>query len=85
MEVDATVPFPVGSVSVGFSLDVILGGDRVAMLDAEYFDLIIAKGTKLNSWKWVKKRESQFGELNKLKLKVVVLHDGSGKEVDSAS
>ena len=31
--------------------------------------------------KWVKKRESQIGELDKLKLKVVILYDGIDKEV----
>ena len=35
----------------------------------------------MNSRKWVKKRESQIGELDKFKLKAVVLHDGIGKEV----
>jgi len=34
----------------------------------------------LNQQKWVKKRESQIGELDKLKLTVVVLYDGVGKE-----
>ena len=29
----------------------------------------------------MKKRESQIGELDKLNLKVVILHDGIGKEV----
>jgi len=29
----------------------------------------------------VKKREYKIGELDKLKLKAVVLHDGIGKEV----
>jgi len=29
----------------------------------------------------VKKHESQVGEHDKLKLKVVILHDGIGKEV----
>jgi len=29
----------------------------------------------------VKKHESQISELDKLKLKVIILHDGIGKEV----
>jgi len=35
VEVDATPPSPVGSVSVRISPDVIPGEDRVAVLDAE--------------------------------------------------
>ena len=35
----------------------------------------------MNPRKWVKKRESQIGELDKLKLKVIVLHDDIGKEI----
>jgi len=50
-------------------------------MDTEHVKLFAAKGTKLNPRKWVKKRESQIGELHKLKLKVVILHDGIGKEV----
>ena len=81
VEVDATPPPPVDSVSVGISPDVTSGGDCVATIDIEHVELVTAKETKLNSRKWVKKRESQIGELNKLKLKVVVLHDDIGKEV----
>ena len=40
------------------------------------------KETKLNSRKWVKKHESQVDELDKLKLKVIILHDGIGKDVN---
>jgi len=40
------------------------------------------KETKLNSRKWVKKYESQVDELDKLKLKVIILHDGIGKDVN---
>ena len=61
------------------------GGDHAASFDAEQVedidenvDLFAAIGTKINSHRWVKKRESQVG--NRDKLKVVVLHDGS-KEV----
>jgi len=43
--------------------------------------LFVAKETKLNPRKWVKKHESQINELDKLKLKVVILHDGIGMEV----
>jgi len=35
VEVDATPPSSVGSVSVEISLDVTMGGDYVAVLDAE--------------------------------------------------
>ena len=46
MKVDAIPPSPVGSVSVGISLDVTPGGDRVAVLDAEHVELFVAKETK---------------------------------------
>ena len=51
MKIDATLPSPVGSVSVGISLDVTPGGDLVSILDAEQVDLIVVKRTKLNSRK----------------------------------
>ena len=35
IEVDATLPLPVGSISVKISPVVTLGGDRVAALDVE--------------------------------------------------
>jgi len=49
------------------------------MMDTEQVELVAAKETKLNPWKWVKKYESRIGELDK--LKVVVLHDDIDKEV----
>ena len=64
VEVDATLPSPVGSVSVGISPGVTPGGDHVAVLDTEQVDLIAVKGTKLNPGKCIKKRESQIGELD---------------------
>jgi len=81
VEVDATPPPPVDSVSVEISSDVTLGGDQVAIIDTEQVELVATKGTKLNPRKWVKKYESQIGELDKLKIKAVVLHDDIGKEV----
>ena len=88
MEVDATPPPPVGSISVRTSPDVTSGGDLVASFDAEQVEdidenvkLFAAIGTKKNPRKWVKKHESQVGERDKLKLKTIVLHDGIGKEV----
>jgi len=48
VEVDATPPSPVGSVSIGISPDVTPGGDHVAILDAEHVDFIVAKRTKKN-------------------------------------
>ena len=48
MEVDATLPFPVGLVSVGFSSNVTPGGDHVTVLDAEQVELFAVKGTKKN-------------------------------------
>ena len=65
MEVDATPPPPIDSVSVEISSDVTLGGDQVAIIDTEQVELVAAKGTKLNPRKWVKKHESQVGELDK--------------------
>jgi len=38
-------------------------------------------GIKIKSRKLAKKHESQVSERDKLKLKVVVLHDGIGKKV----
>jgi len=86
VEVDATSPTPVGSVSVRTSPDVTPGGDHAASFDVEQVEdidenveLFAAIGTKIKSQKWVKKHESQVGDRDKLQLKVV-LHDGS-KEV----
>ena len=83
MEVDATPPSPVGSVSVKTSPDVIPGGDHVARVDteqvediAENVELFAAIGTKVKPRSWVKKHESQACVCDKLKLKAVVLHDG---------
>ena len=59
-----------------------LGGDRVVVLDAEQNKFSATKGTKKNPHQWIiKKRESQVGELNQLKLKVIVLYDNIGKEI----
>jgi len=59
VEVDATPPPPVGSVSVRTSLDVTPGGDHVASFDAEQvkdidenIELFAAIGTKINPRKW---------------------------------
>ena len=88
VEVDATPPPPVGSVSVRISLDMTPGEDHIASFDAEQVEdidenveLFAAIGTKINLRKWVKKYESQAGKRDKLKLKVVVLHDGIGKKL----
>ena len=87
MKVDVTPLSPIGSVSVRTSPDVTPSGDHIASFDAEQVediygnvDLFAAIGTKINLQKWVKKQESQVGEHDKLKLKVV-LHDGIGKKV----
>jgi len=87
VEVDATPPPPVGSVSVRTSPDVTPGGDHVVSFDAEQtegidenVELFAAIRTKIKPRKWMKKHESQVGERDKLKLKVT-LHDGIGKEV----
>ena len=84
MEVDATLPSPDGSVSVKTSRDVTPGGDHVASFDAEQVEnidenveLFTAIGTKIKPRKWVNKHESQACDRDKLKLKAVVLHDGS--------
>ena len=42
--------------------------------------IFAAIGTNINPQKWMKKHESQVYDRDKLKLKAVVLHDGS-KEV----
>jgi len=88
VEIDATPPPPVGSVLIRTSPDVTPGEDHVASFDAEQVEhidenvkLFKAIKTKINPRKWVKKHESQVGERDKLKLKVIVLHDGIIKEV----
>ena len=62
-------------------------GDLIASFDAEQVEnidenveLFVAIGTKVKPRKWVKRYESQACDRDKLKLKAVVLHDGS-KEV----
>ena len=84
VEVDATPPSPVGSVSVKTPLDVTLGGDYIARVDTEQVEdidenveLFAAIGTKVKPRTWVKKHESQACDRDKLKLKAVVLHNGS--------
>ena len=64
MEVDATPPSSVCSVSVRTSPDVILGEDHVARVDteqvkdiAENVELFAAIGTKVKPRTWVKKHE----------------------------
>ena len=88
MEIDGTPPPAVGSVSVKISPEVISGGDLVAAFDVEQVEdidddveLFVAIGTNMNPRKWMKKCEPQVSELDKLKLKAVVLHDSIGKEV----
>ena len=83
MDVDATPP-PVGSVLVKTSPDVTPVGDHVASFDAEQVEdidenveLFTAIGIKIKPRKWVKKHEFQACDRDKLKLKAVVLHDGS--------
>ena len=83
VEVDATPPPSVGSVSVRTSLNMIPGGDHIASFDVEQVEdidknveLFAAIGTKMKPRKWVKKHESQVCDRDKLKLKDV-LHDGS--------
>ena len=83
VEVDATPPSPVGSVSVKTPPDVIPGGVHDTKGDAEQVDDIVedvelfaAIGTKVKPRSWLKKHESQACGRDKFKLKVVVLHDG---------
>jgi len=61
VEVDATPPSPVGTVSFGMSPDVISGGDHVASLNVEQVEdveVFAVTETKMNLRKWVKKHES---------------------------
>jgi len=53
----------------------------LSVLDAKQVKLFAVKEIKLNPRKWVKKYESQIGELDKHKLKDVALHGGIGKGV----
>jgi len=62
------------------------GEDHVARVDTEQVEnidenveLFAAIRTKVKLRTWVKKHESQACDRDKLKLKVVVLHDGSEK------
>ena len=66
--------------------DVTLGENHVASFDTKQVEdidenvkLFAAIGTKINPWRWVKKHEPQVGDRDKLKLKAVVLEDGSKK------
>ena len=84
VEVNATPPSLVSSVSVKTSPDVTPGGDHVVRADVEQVEdidenveLFAAIGTKVKPHTWVKKHESQACDRDKLKLKDVVLHDGS--------
>ena len=84
VEVDATPPSPVGSISEWTLPDVTPGGDHVASFDAEQGDdinenveLFAAIGTKEKPRKWVIKHESQACDRDKLELKAVVLDDDS--------
>ena len=61
VEVDATPPPPVGSVSVRTSSDVIPSGDHIARFHAEQVEdidenveLFVAIGTKINPRNWVR-------------------------------
>jgi len=85
VKVDATSPSPVTSISFGISPNVTTGGDLVTNLNAENIDkdveLFTAIGTKMNPQKWVKKHESQVGELDQFKLKTVALHDDRDEEI----
>ena len=70
VEVDATPPPPIGSISVRISVDVTPDGDHVVTLDAkqvedinEDVELFAAIGTKMNPWKWVKNSEPRVSEL----------------------
>ena len=60
------------------------GGDHVARVDTEQVEDIVenvklfaAIGIKVKPRKWVKKHESVACDHDKLKLKAVILHDGS--------
>ena len=86
VEVDTIPSPPVGSVLVRTSPDMTPSGDHVASFDAEQVEdidenveLFTAIGTKIKPRKWMKKYESQACDRDKLKLKAVVLHDGSKK------
>ena len=74
VEVDATSPSPVGSVSVKTSLDVTPGENHVARVDteqvediAENVELFASIRTKVKPCTWVKKHESQACDRDKLK------------------
>ena len=70
VEVDATPPSPVGSVSVRTSPNVTPSGDHVASFGVEQVEdinenveLFAVIGIKIKPRKWVKKHESQVGEV----------------------
>ena len=83
VEVDATPSSSVGSALDEISPDVTPGGDRDTRIGVEQMDDIVedielfaAIGTKVKPHSWLKKHGSQACDLDKLKLKAVVLHDG---------
>jgi len=83
VEVDATPSSPVGSASEETSSEVTPGGVHDTKGDAEQVDDIVedvelfaAIGTKVKPRSWLKKHGSQACDIDKLKLKAVVLHDG---------
>ena len=78
VEVDATPPSPVGSVSVRTSPDVTPGADHVVRVSTEQVEdidenveLFATIGTKVKPRSWVKKHESQACDCDKLKLKLL--------------
>ena len=83
VEVDATPSSPVGSALEETSPDVTPGGDHQTKGVAEQVEDIVevvelfaAIGIKVKPRLWGKEHESQACDLDKLKLKAVVLHDG---------
>ena len=83
VEVDATPSSSGGSASKGTSAEVTPGGVHDTKGDAEQVDdiaedveLFAAIGTKGKPLSWLKKHGFQACDIDKLKLKAVVLHDG---------
>ena len=83
VEVDATPSSSGGSASDDTSSEVTPGGAHDNKRDAEQMDDIVedvelfaAIGTKVKPRSWLKKHGSQACDIDKLKLKAVVLHDG---------
>ena len=85
MEVDATPSSQVGTISIEISSYVTPGGDNIAGLDAEQIEkdieLFATIWIKMNPRKWAKKHESRVGEVDRIKMKTIVIYNDHDKKI----